>query len=106
MRERGGDAHARALAAQRAKLREPELTPSARVLQALRDHGDSFQAFGMHQTLAHAESFRARPLSEEQLRDFALLAQQSLAEQQEMERTQSGDFDRFVADYQRLPAMP
>ncbi len=102
----GDDSHARALAAQRAKLQAPELMPSARVLDALRADGGSFQAFGLQMSRRHAASFRARPLDDAEQRGFVALAQTSLAEQREMERTQSSDFDRFIADYQRLPALP
>src|SRR5207245_9430028 len=45
----GGDAHARAVAVQRAKLADPSLTPSARVLQGMRDKQQSFLAFGLEQ---------------------------------------------------------
>lgn len=102
---RGDDQHARALAAQEAKLRDPSLTPSARVLEAIRANGGSFQAFGMQQTLAHAADFASRPLVPEEERGFVALAEQSLAEQALMERTDSGDFDRFIEDYRaRTPA--
>lgn len=103
--QRGGDEHVRALMAQREKLRSPELTPSARVLDALRANGGSFADFGMQQSLAHAADFRARPPSAEEHGYFTALAQASLAEQEEMERTQTGDFDQFITDYRsRTPS--
>ena len=91
--------HARALATQKEKLLHPELTPSARVLAELQTTDKSFEQFGLRQSIAHAQYFRARPLSTEENAYFNTLAQNSIAEQAEMERTQSGDFDAFVLAY-------
>jgi glutamate--cysteine ligase len=103
--QRGDDVHAHALNAQRDKLYAPELMPSARVLDAIRANGGSFAKFGMQQSLAHAAAFRARPPSAAERDYFMALAQTSLAEQQEMERTQTGDFDQFITDYRsRTPS--
>ncbi|MGF6816042.1 glutamate--cysteine ligase [Paraburkholderia atlantica] len=98
-RLKGGDEHARAVAAQRAKLADVSLTPSARVLQTMRDQQQSFLAFGLAQSEAHAAYFRARPLDAEQSKAFAALAVQSLDEQAKLEREEVGSFDAFVAAY-------
>jgi glutamate--cysteine ligase len=100
-----GTVHAHAMEAQRTKLRSPELTPSAQVLDALRANGGSFAQFGMRQTIAHAADFRARPLSPEQHTQFTALVLTSRVEQEEMERAQTGDFDQFITDYRsRTPS--
>jgi glutamate--cysteine ligase len=99
------DVHAQALALQRARLHDPELTPSAQVLAVLRANGGSFPDFALQQSSAHAADFRARPLNSEEQTWFTALAQTSLAEQEQMERTQSGDFDPFITDYRsRTPS--
>ncbi len=95
----GSDDHARAVAAQRAKLKDPSLTPSARVLQTMRDKQQSFLAFGLEQSQAHAAYFRARPLDAAQSKEFVELAAQSLASQEKLEREEVGSFDAFVAAY-------
>ncbi|CAN7546951.1 glutamate--cysteine ligase [Trinickia sp. LjRoot230] len=96
----GGDAHVRALAAQRAKLADPEATPSARVLRTMRERGQSFFAFGLAQSEAHAAYFRARPLDAATARAADELAARSLAQQAELERDEAPDsFDAFVAAY-------
>ncbi|HVE11142.1 MAG TPA: glutamate--cysteine ligase [Paraburkholderia sp.] len=95
----GNDQHMRAVAAQRAKLADPSLTPSARVLQTMRDKQQSFLAFALEQSEAHAAQFRARPLDAAQAKEFAELAAQSLAEQQNLESEDAGSFDSFVAAY-------
>lgn len=96
----GGDAYVRAVCAQRAKLADPEATPSARVLRTMRERGQSFLAFGLAQSTAHAEHFRARPLDADTLQAAHTLAERSLAEQAELEqRDAPGSFDEFVNDY-------
>ncbi|CAB3718953.1 glutamate--cysteine ligase [Trinickia soli] len=97
---RGGGDYAAAVAAQRAKLADPETTPSARVLRLMRERGQSFVAFGLAQSEAHAAYFRARPLEGDAVTAFKALAEQSLAEQAELERRDAGaSFDDFVHDY-------
>ncbi|MGH8354120.1 MAG: glutamate--cysteine ligase [Pseudomonas sp.] len=99
-RSYAGTAHAEALAAQRAKLEDPALTPSAQVLAQLRERGESFSQFALRQSRAHADYFRSQPLSTADQARFEELARTSLAEQAELERTQVGDFDTFVGAYQ------
>ena len=95
----GGTAHRDALDAQRAKLADVSLTPSARVLQNMRDTGRSFATFALEQSAAHAAAMRASPLPREVRDEYAALAERSLAEQAEIERTEVGHFDQFVAAY-------
>jgi len=97
--ERGDTQHAQSLVTQRAKLQNPALTPSARVLAALQEHGNSFEAFSLAQSLAHAQNFRSRPLSAEETAHFEAMARRSLAEEEQMETSQTGSFDDFIEDY-------
>ncbi|PXW29662.1 glutamate--cysteine ligase [Paraburkholderia caballeronis] len=96
---RGDDVHTRAVAAQRAKLADASLTPSARVLQTMRDNGQSFLQFGLAQSERHAADFLSRPLDAETTQHFEALARQSLDEQAKLERDEVGSFDAFVAAY-------
>jgi glutamate--cysteine ligase len=96
----GGEAHRQALDAQRAKVRDPSLTPSAQVLAAMAEHGESFAEFSLRQSKAHAEFFRAEPLSTEEQVTFENTARQSLVQQTELEQNEVGDFDVFVGSYQ------
>ncbi|CAB3752390.1 glutamate--cysteine ligase [Paraburkholderia humisilvae] len=95
----GGDVHARAVATQRAKLADPSLTPSARVLQTMRDRQQGFLAFGLEQSEAHAAHFRTRPLDAGSTNELMRLATESLAAQEKLEREEVGSFDAFVAAY-------
>ena len=96
----GGQEHAEALAAQRAKVANPELTPSARVLAEMRERGESFSQFALRQSRQHADYFRSRPLDTEDHDRFEAMARQSLDEQARLEAEPEVDFDTFVAAYQ------
>ncbi|UQY36300.1 glutamate--cysteine ligase [Pseudomonas fulva] len=98
-RSKGTDAHGAALQAQRAKIDDASLTPSAQVLTELQK-GESFAAFSLRQSKRHAEHFRSQPLNAEQQAQFEQAARQSLQEQAELEAHEEGDFDSFAAAYQ------
>lgn len=95
----GGTEHADSLAAQAAKLADPDATPSARVLRELRANGGSFAAFGLQQSERHAAFFRDQPPTAAQSAYFDQLADTSLAEQRAMEAAPQGSFDDYVASY-------
>ena len=90
--------HAASLAAQQAKVANPALTPSARVLDEIRALGSS-AAFGLRQTELHAAYFREGPLMPAEEMMFAEMTQASLTEQADVEQAQTGSFDDFVAAY-------
>ncbi|MFJ1299877.1 glutamate--cysteine ligase [Pseudomonadota bacterium AL_CKDN230030165-1A_HGKHYDSX7] len=95
----GGDAYARAVAAQRAKLADPDLTPSARLLAELRASKQSFHAYTLAQSQRHADALRAQPLTPEQAAVYARAASESIAEQQRLEASDTVGFDEYVAQY-------
>ena len=90
--------HAASLAAQKAKIDDPALTPSARVLDQVRAIGSS-AAFGLRQSELHAAYFRDGALMPAEELMFAELTAASLAEQAAIEQAPSGSFDDFVAAY-------
>ena len=95
----GTRAYSDSLARQRAKLQDPALTPSARVLAAIHEQGDSFFRFAMDQSENHRDHFRSRPLSDAEQQHFSELARQSLADQLALEQGDTLDFDTYVARY-------
>lgn len=97
--QRGDTVHADAMAQQAAKLLDADLTPSSKVLAALRANGKSFAAFGLEQSKRHAAYFRGHAPSAEQAAYFDGLAAVSLAEQAEMEAAPQSSFDDYVAAY-------
>ncbi len=99
-RARGSQDCSAALAAQRAKLVDVTQTPSARVLEAIRAEQGSFDAFALGRSMAHAQHFRSRPLDADSLARFGAEADASLAAQKQAERSDSGDFGQYLANYQ------
>ena len=93
-------AYQQALTQQKAKVDDPQLTPSARILAELQSTGESFRTFALRQSQAHTGQLRSAPLDAEQQRLFSEMASQSLAEQAALEQQEQGDFDSFVAAYQ------
>ena len=90
--------HEASLALQKAKIADPNKTPSARVLEEVRSLG-SAAAFGLRQSQLHAAYFRESPLMPAEEAAFAEQAAASLAEQAIIEQTDTGSFDDFVAAY-------
>ena len=98
-RVEGGSAHADSLAEARARLENPDLTPSARVLQGIREHGDSFVSFALAQSELHRGWFLAHPLEPAGQQAFVAEAEQSVQAQAAIEAADTVDFDSFVAAY-------
>jgi len=96
-REHGYNLHSEALATQRAKLDNPEQTPSAKVLSELRQNNESFAGFALKQSAKHAAYFAAPPLTGEQQATFEATVKQSLNEQTQLEAAPPGRFDDFIS---------
>lgn len=97
--QRGDQVHIASLDQQLAKLRDSCLTPSARVLQAIKQENNSFSQFALKQSRYFADQFRSRPVDEKTKLELIRMAEQSLHEQTQMEANQSGSFDAFIEDY-------
>jgi glutamate--cysteine ligase len=91
---------------QAAKVADPDLTPSARVLLEMRERDHSFFRFGMHYSEHWAEYFRARPLAAETEKAFNDETERSLEEQRVIEQSDEISFEeylhKFFAQYQSL----
>jgi len=95
-RAKGGHAHRDALAAAVATLGNPDSTPSARVLQAMkRDYGNSYVKFVLAQSRAHRDTIMKLPLAPEVAERFERLAKESIEEQQRIEASDTIPFEAF-----------
>jgi glutamate--cysteine ligase len=81
------------------KVRAAELTPSARMLDEMRDKGEGFYQFARRLSHQHRRYFLERDLSAQRVAELDDMAVQSLAEQERLEAGPQADFDRFLADY-------
>lgn len=92
--------------AQRAKVENPALTPSAQIVAKLEAEGLSFHELAMGYSLEHAEAFRGQGLSEDEVQRFKAMREQSLADLAEAEAASTETFEdylaRFYAQYQQL----
>ena len=93
------EAYRSSVAAQSAKLQDPEATPSARVLRDVRDSGESFFHFAMQRSLLHRGHFLDQPLDASAQSGFARLAEESLARQAAVEAADTLSFEQYLANY-------
>lgn len=96
---KGFKLHRASLDRQNDKLRDPGLTPSARVLADLRESGQTFYEFGLQQAMQHANYFRAQPTSESLLTHYRQMAQESISAQEQIESDGQPDFDSYLAKF-------
>jgi len=98
-RAHGGDDYIHAWEEQARKVEDPELTPSAQVLDIMRKQQLSFFRFALNQSIAHKGYFDAHRLRDQQFAQFRGQADASIAEQRQIESTDTVDFDAYLADY-------
>jgi glutamate--cysteine ligase len=91
-----------ALELQEAKVRNVELTPSARTLTELRSTGESFGQLALRMSRVHKAYFLdLYPPNEQRLAQFAAEAEHSLEQQAAIEAADRVTFDQFLASYFR-----
>jgi glutamate--cysteine ligase len=98
-KQKGDRAHMASMEAQLEKLLHPEMTPSAKVLAAIREESASFSQFALKQSRHFAAEFRENPPSLEVIQYYEERAASSIAEQALLESEQTLSFDEFIEDY-------
>jgi glutamate--cysteine ligase len=94
------DAHQRAHAIAVARLRDPELTPSARVLEAMRlEHDKSYVRFVLAQSMRHRDAIWKLPYPSHIGSRFARLAEGSLVKQRQIEAADTLPFELYRHQY-------
>ena len=83
----------------RESVRDPERTPSARILAGMRSAGENFIEFAMRQSRRHEQAFKNHPLSPETRQRFEDNSQASLAEAAAIERADAISFEEYLARY-------
>jgi glutamate--cysteine ligase len=91
--------YSRALQAQVEAVRDPERTPSARILAAMCEHEEGFFQFTQRMSQQHQRYFLDLPLDATQARNFDATAARSLTEQQAIEAADRISFDEFLENY-------
>ncbi|NYT63306.1 glutamate--cysteine ligase [Alcaligenaceae bacterium] len=104
----GGTKYSEAVAAQAGKITDSNTTPSAQLLQHMRDQGLSLHDYSLRQSQQHRDALRAQPLSADTLQQYQHIASDSIAEQKHLEDSDTEDFSNYVARYHaalKLPAI-
>ncbi len=94
----GGARYAGAMANLRQRIDQPDLCPSAQVLEAAREHKGFFK-YAMAVSQQHKQSLLAQPLTGETLQRFEISAADSLVLQKRIEENEQGSFEDYVAGY-------
>ena len=102
----GGDAAARALAVQRARLDDPSRTPSARILDRMSRERVPFFRVAMDASQQHADYFRAVPLADDVATRLARESRESLDKQAEIEAADTVDFATYRRQFIDQPLIP
>jgi len=101
-RAHGGDAYIHAWEDQQRKVLNPDLTPSARILEIMRGQAIPFFRFALNQSIAHKGYFDEHQLRDQQLERYQRQAADSLAEQARMEASETETFDNYLKRYLAL----
>lgn len=95
----GGTDYTASLAAQSAKVANPDLTPSGRILQDMRDGDLTFFEFSMQQSRKHRDDLQNNGLSEATVKMMTETAAQSLQKQAEIEAQDTVGFDEYLKNW-------
>jgi len=94
-----GAPYCAALDEQLRKVRDPELTPSARMLNEMRERGEGFYHFARRMSEIHQHFFNNLPLSETREQYFTELAVKSREDQQALEAADEMSFSAYLQRY-------
>jgi glutamate--cysteine ligase len=94
-----GRPYTASLSMQREAIADPGLTPSARILTEMREHGESFFHFAKRLSTRHRDFFQGRALATGIANDLARQAQQSMLDQAALEASDKLSFDDYLQCY-------
>ncbi|HEB58384.1 MAG TPA: glutamate--cysteine ligase [Gammaproteobacteria bacterium] len=97
------DRYQRTLAQQREVIRDTEATPSARMLQEMRDNREGFFHFAWRMSKAHEAFFKQADLSPQRATFFSEAAARSRQRQAELEASDALSFEEYLRRYYEKP---
>ncbi|HIQ07482.1 MAG TPA: glutamate--cysteine ligase [Thiotrichaceae bacterium] len=80
-------------------VKHPDTTPSARIIDEIVGNNESYYEFAKRKSNEHREIFLKRQLSATKEQEFRQLAKKSIKKQQEIESSDTINFDTFLKDY-------
>lgn len=94
-----GEPYTNSLKRQIGKINDPSQTPSARMLDEMRENEDSFHRFASRMSKLHQHYFKNISLSDTENHFFTKLAKDSLDKQIEIEESDKLSFDTYLDNY-------
>ena len=88
-----------ALQLQRNKVLDPELTPSARMLNEMRETGEGFYHFAKRMSVKHNQYFTKLHLSEERNQFFDASVAESIEKLKQIEAADTLNFEAYLQNY-------
>ena len=82
-----------------AAIHDPDLTPSARMLADMREHGEGFYHHAKRMSQHHYQYYKNTVLPDEKVELFSAMANESIQKQREIEAENGESFDRFLENY-------
>ena len=95
----GGTLHGEAIRAASDALRDPSILPSARVLESMKSHGDSFVGFVRAQSEQTRGKLLALPFSAAQRAEFDRMTEESIEAQKGIEANDTMPFEIYREQY-------
>ena len=92
-------AYTASVATQRARLADPELTPSAQILAQLKSSGVSYQDWALEKSREHRQALAKEPLADARRDELDKMAADSIQSQREQEAQPQEPFDQFLQHY-------
>ena len=91
--------YSQSVAAQSAKVADPDLTPSGRMLKDMSEGGLSFFEFSLQQSQRHRDYLQNNGLSEATVKMMTETAAQSIQKQIEIEQQDTMGFDEYLKNW-------
>ena len=91
--------YSRALQQQVDTVENPELTPSARILQGMKEHQQPFGCFGLNMSEKHKHYFKSNKLDTQTTQQFNETSHTSHIKQKQTEANDKLSFDDFLVKY-------
>jgi glutamate--cysteine ligase len=95
----GSTNYSNSVTAQSAKIADPELTPSGRILKDMKEGDISFFEFSMQQSRKHRDDLQSNGMSEATVKMMTETAAQSLKDQTNIESLDTVDFDEYLKNW-------
>ena len=96
---KGNDAYTSVLNTMKQRVQNPDLCPSAKLLEEMRDADQSFIDWSMNKARDHRQVYLQKKLSVITQTSFERLSEISLGKQKEIESTENQPLESYIQNY-------